>query len=326
MIIYIMFNDKTILVTGGAGFIGSHIVQYLYENTYVKMIKIIDNLSTGNIKNISQFLDDPKIDFIKGDICNIDTLRHIMKDVDMVCHQAAIGSVPRSLKSPLDYHNTNVTGFFNILEVAREYGIKRIVYASSSSVYGDHPVLPKKENNIGSQLSPYAITKYIDELYAGIYHKCYGIETIGLRYFNVFGPRQNPDGPYAAVIPIFIKKSLLDEYPIIYGNGEQSRDFTYVSNVVDANIAALLCTNSNVYGNIFNIGCGNSITLNNFVNMLSTCIGRYINPQYKTDRNGDIKHSHADISRAQLLLNYKPSVDFLTGLKKTISYYNNNAY
>ena len=237
-----MIENKNILVTGGAGFVGSNIVEYLLKNN-VKCVRILDNLSTGNKNNIQPFLDKyDNIEFLWGDITNLETCRKAVNNIDIICHQAALGSVPRSMNDPLSSHNSNVNGFFNILLAAKENNIKRIVYASSSSVYGDHPVLPKVEQNIGKQLSPYAITKYIDELYGNIFTKCYGMECIGLRYFNIFGPRQDPNGAYAAVIPKFISSMKKNIRPIINGDGNYSRDFTYIDNAVQVNILALTTT------------------------------------------------------------------------------------
>ena len=225
-----------LLITGGAGFIGSSILEHCINKNLFNKIVILDNLSTGHKYNIEEFLKYDRVEFIHGDISNLETCRKAMKDIDLVCNQAALGSVPRSVKDPLSSHISNVNGFLNILIAAKEEGIKRVVYASSSSVYGDHPVLPKVEENTGNVLSPYAATKAIDEIYAGVFTKCYGMECIGLRYFNIFGPRQDPNGAYAAVIPLFIKQLMNHESPVINGDGSYSRDFTYIGDVVNINI------------------------------------------------------------------------------------------
>ena len=276
-----MLNGLNILVTGGAGFIGSNIVEFLLKNTKVRYVRVIDNLSTGKRENIEQFLSDNRFMFIEGDITDFTTVKNVMQGIDIVCHQAALGSVPRSIGDPLNSHNSNVNGFINVLQCAVECDVKRVVYATSSSVYGDNMALPKIEDTIGNPLSPYAVTKRINELYANIYYKCYGLETIGLRYFNVFGPRQDPNGAYAAVIPKFILKILNGERPIINGNGEYSRDFTYVSNVVDANILAMSIKNTKAYGEIFNIGFGGRITLNGLIESLQKIFSKKIDPNYR---------------------------------------------
>jgi len=310
---------KHILLTGGAGFIGSHIAEYLVKNNY--NVRILDNLSTGNKKNIEHLLGFPNLEFMEGDICNIDTVRKACDSIDIICNQAALGSVPRSIDDPLSSHNNNVNGFLNILTVAKELGIKRIVYASSSSVYGDSEDLPKIEDKIGDALSPYAITKYVNELYAKIFYKLYGIETIGLRYFNVFGPRQNPNGPYAAVIPKFITLLRSGERPIINGSGDFSRDFTYVANVVGANVLALFSTDEKCNGEVFNIGAGSRITILDMFTSIKNSIGSIIDPIFGNERIGDVQHSNADISKARLLLNYTPVVNFDTGIKMTVDYF-----
>jgi UDP-N-acetylglucosamine 4-epimerase len=311
-----------VLVTGGAGFIGSHICDYLIENGH--QVKVIDNLSTGNKENIMHLLRKPGypgFHFIKGDITNLDTVREACEDIDVICHQAAIGSVPRSINDPLYSHDSNVNGFLNVLIVAKEMGIKRVVYASSSSVYGDHPVLPKTEDNTGNCLSPYAVTKKIDELYASVWWRCYGVQTIGLRYFNVFGPRQNPSGAYAAVIPKFINN--LENYRKceIYGDGNYSRDFTYIDNVVLANYLALTTDNDESFGNVMNIGAGGRITISEMYNIIKEEMNSTLEPIYLDNRKGDIAHSNADISKAERLIGYRPFINFRDGIVKTIPYY-----
>ena len=310
--------DKNILITGGAGFIGSNITEFLLNNN-VKFIRIFDNLSTGKKDNIQFLLDKfPNLEFNYGSITNLEDCRKAMKDIDIVCHQAALGSVPRSVNDPLSSHQNNVNGFFNILLSAKEKGIKRIVYASSSSVYGDDPNLPKVEENTGNVLSPYAATKAIDEIYAGVFTKCYSMEIIGLRYFNIFGQRQDPNGVYAAVIPKFIQIMKKDKQPTINGDGTFSRDFTHVSNAVQANILAMTTTNSHAFGEAFNIGCGGQYSLNRLVEVINENLGKKIVPNYGPNRQGDIPHSNANINKAKELLEYNPKISFEEGLKELI--------
>ncbi len=310
-----MVINMKILITGGAGFIGSHIADSLLEEGH--RVVVIDNLSTGNLENIKHLFLNPKFKFVNGDITNIDTCRTVCEDIDKICHQAALGSVPRSINDPLSSHNNNVNGFLNILIVAKENNIKRVVYASSSSVYGDSDILPKQEDNIGNQLSPYAVTKYVNELYANVFTKSYGLECIGLRYFNVFGPRQNPNGEYAAVIPKFINLMKNKQSPIIYGT-THTRDFTYVANVVNANKLALFTDNKNCFGDIFNIGTGGNIGINELFNKINDILHLNIKYIQAQERSGDILHSFANISKAKEYLLYDPICDFDTGLKITI--------
>ena len=314
---------KTILITGGAGFIGSNITQYILNNTNYK-VRILDNLSTGNKNNIQNLLDsNENLEFIYGDISNLEICRKACHGVNMICHQAALGSVPRSIDDPLSSHNSNVNGFLNILWTAKEKNIKRIVYASSSSVYGDHPELPKVEDKTGNLLSPYAATKGIDEIYAGIFTRCYGMECIGLRYFNIFGPRQDPNGAYAAVIPKFINIMKDGKQPIINGDGLNSRDFTYVDNAVQANYLALNTENEKCFGETFNIGCEGQSTLIELVNIINKHLETNINPIFGSPRPGDIAHSNANINKAKNILGYDPKVLFEEGIIKTIKYYLN---
>ena len=309
-----------VLVTGGAGFIGSNIVEYLIDNN-VKSIRILDNLSTGFKTNIDPFLNSyENVEFMYGDISDISVCRRAMKGIDCVTHQAALGSVPRSMKFPLASHNANVTGFLNILVAAKENKVKRVVYASSSSVYGDHPVLPKTEDNTGNVLSPYAATKSIDEIYANVFTRCYGLECIGLRYFNVFGPRQDPKGAYAAVIPKFIDVMWKDKQPTINGDGTYSRDFTYVQNVVEGNILALTTENKECFGNVFNIGAGGRITILELVDAINVALSKDIKPILGPKRPGDIPHSNADVSKAREMLGYDPKIDFYTGISSLVKY------
>lgn len=311
-------ENKNILITGGAGFIGSNIAETLIK-TNVKSIRILDNLVTGKMENIQFLLDaHNNIEYINGDIADLETCRNAVKGIDVICHQAAIGSVPRSVKDPLTSHISNVNGFLNMLIAAKEEGIKRFVYASSSSVYGDNPILPKQENNTGNVLSPYAATKAIDEIYAGVFTKCYGMECIGLRYFNIFGPRQDPDGAYAAVIPKFIKLMRSGEQPKINGDGSFSRDFTYVDNAVQANILAFTTNNTACCGEAFNIGAGGQTTILEMVNVINAGIGRVTQPIFGEQRAGDIPHSNADISKAKNMLGYHPKISFEEGMGKLL--------
>ena len=315
-----MSIDKlNILITGGAGFIGSNIVEFLLKNN-VKKVRVIDNLSTGNKNNIQPFLEKyDNLEFMYGDISKLEDCRKAVKGIDVITNQAALGSVPRSIKDPLSSHISNVNGFLNLLIAAKEEGIKRVVYASSSSVYGDHPVLPKKEENTGSVLSPYAATKAIDEIYAGVFTKCYDMECIGLRYFNVFGPRQDPRGAYAAVIPKFIDIMRKGKQPTINGDGTFSRDFTYVTNVVQANIKALTIDNKACYGEVFNIGAGGRITILELVDAINKGLKTNIEPVLGPNRAGDIPHSNADISKAKSMLDYEPKIQFYEGIDMLIN-------
>jgi UDP-N-acetylglucosamine 4-epimerase len=315
-------NELNVLVTGGAGFIGSNIVEYLLNNG-VKFVRVLDNLSTGKKSNLDPLLDKySNLEFMYGDISNLEVCRQAVQGMDVVDHQAALGSVPRSVKDPLSSHISNVNGFFNILLASREVGIKRVVYASSSSVYGDHPVLPKIEYNTGNVLSPYAATKAIDELYAGVFYRCYGMECIGLRYFNIFGPRQDPNGAYAAVIPKFISLMKCNISPTINGDGSYSRDFTYVDNAVQANVNALLTDNTKCFGEVFNIGAGGRFSVQELFDNLKSALEFTQGPIYDNVRPGDIPHSNASIEKAQKMLGYNPQVNFKDGLLKTVEYFN----
>jgi UDP-N-acetylglucosamine 4-epimerase len=317
-------ENKSVLVTGGAGFIGSNIVEYLLKNG-VKFVRVLDNLSTGNKNNIQPFLEKySNIEFMYGDISNLDVCKKAVKDMDVICHQAALGSVPRSIDDPLMSHISNVNGFLNILIAAKENGIKRVVYASSSSVYGDDVNLPKKEEKTGNVLSPYAATKAIDEIYAGVFTRCYGMECIGLRYFNIFGPRQDPNGAYAAVIPKFISLIQQNKSPVINGDGSFSRDFTYVDNAVKANCLALLTNNNECFGTAFNIGAGGQISILDLFYIIKNTLGSDIELSFGFNRKGDVPHSNADISKAKKLLGYNPLVSFHDGIVRTVDYYKNN--
>jgi len=311
-------ENLNVLVTGGSGFIGSNIVEFLLKNG-VKSVRVLDNLSTGKIKNLQPFLDKyDNLEFMYGDIANLESCRKAMEGIDVITHQAALGSVPRSVGDPLSSHISNVNGFLNILIAAKEVGIKRIVYASSSSVYGDHPVLPKVEENTGNVLSPYAATKAIDEIYAGVFTRCYGMECIGLRYFNIFGPRQDPNGAYAAVIPKFINLMKSGKRPTINGDGTYSRDFTYVDNAVQANVLALCTENCACFGEAFNIGAGGQFSLLEMVSVIKKELNSDIEPKFGPNRPGDIPHSNADISKAKNMLGYNPKVLFDEGMSNLI--------
>ena len=312
-------NNSSILVTGGCGFVGSNIVEELLKRG-VKRVRVLDNLITGKMENIKFLLDRyENLEFMYGDISKLEDCRKAVINMDMICHQAALGSVPRSMKDPLSSHVSNVNGFLNILISAKEVNIRRVVYASSSSVYGDHPVLPKVEENTGVVLSPYAATKAIDEIYGGVFSSCYGMECIGLRYFNIFGPRQDPNGAYAAVIPKFIKLMRDGKRPTINGDGTYSRDFTYVLNAVNANILALMTENSNCYGTVFNIGAGGRVNLNELVESINLGLGTKIEPIYGKNRPGDIPHSNADIGKAEKMLGYKAKINFEKGINLLLS-------
>lgn len=316
------FSEKsTFLVTGGAGFIGSNLCEAILKMGY--KVRCLDDLSTGKQANVDIFLDNPNYTFIKGDIKDLDTCMAACECVDYVLNQAAWGSVPRSIEMPLFYEKNNIMGTLNMMEAARQQGVKKFVYASSSSVYGDHPVLPKKEGQEGNLLSPYALTKRVDEEFAKLYTRLYGLDTYGLRYFNVFGRRQDPDGAYAAVIPKFIKMLMNGETPTINGDGMQSRDFTYIENVIEANLKACLAPHE-AAGNAFNIAYGGREYLIDIYHSLTRALGKDIEPNFGPDRAGDIKHSNADISKAREMLGYDPDYDFDSGLKLAIDWYVEN--
>ncbi|CDA89217.1 putative uncharacterized protein [Ruminococcus sp. CAG:563] len=314
-------KDSVFLVTGGAGFIGSNLCEAILKMGY--KVKCLDDLSTGKQANVDLFLDDPNYTFIKGDIKDLDTCMAVCEGVDYVLNQAAWGSVPRSIEMPLFYEKNNIMGTLNMMEAARQQGVKKFVYASSSSVYGDHPVLPKKEGQEGNLLSPYALTKRVDEEFAKLYTRLYGLDTYGMRYFNVFGRRQDPDGAYAAVIPKFIKMLMNGETPTINGDGMQSRDFTYIENVIEANLKACLAPHE-AAGNAFNIAYGGREYLIDIYHSLTRALGKDIEPNFGPDRAGDIKHSNADISKAREMLGYDPDYDFDSGLKLAIDWYVEN--
>lgn len=319
---HLKFDDNSVfLVTGGAGFIGSNLCEALTDMGY--QVRCLDDLSTGKQENVDMFLDRENYTFIKGDIRELDTCMEACKGVDYVLNQAAWGSVPRSIEMPLLYEEINIRGTLNMMEAARQNKVKKFVYASSSSVYGDHPVLPKVEGQEGNLLSPYALTKRVDEEYGKLYKKLYGLDTYGMRYFNVFGRRQDPDGAYAAVLPKFIKQLLNDEAPTINGDGKQSRDFTYIDNVIEANLKACLAPGE-AAGNAFNIAYGGREYLIDIYYDLCKALGKEIEPKFGPDRAGDIKHSNADISKAKKLLGYEPEYDFKKGIELAIEWYKEN--
>ncbi len=319
---HLTFSEKSLfLVTGGAGFIGSNLCEAILHLGY--RVRCLDDLSTGKAENIEMFRDQPEFEFIKGDIKDFDTCLHACKDVDYVLHQAAWGSVPRSIEMPQFYCANNILGTLHMLEAARQNHVKKFVYASSSSVYGDAPELPKTEGREGKLLSPYALTKRCDEDWAGQYYMHYGLDTYGLRYFNVFGRRQDPDGPYAAVIPKFIRKLLRGEQPVIHGDGKQSRDFTYIENVIEANLKACMAS-SEAAGEVYNIACGERKFLIDIYQELCHALGRNVEPRFVPDRPGDVKHSDADIRKAKEILGYDPQYSFERGIACTIAWYKEN--
>jgi UDP-N-acetylglucosamine/UDP-N-acetylgalactosamine 4-epimerase len=320
-----VLEHKKILITGGAGFIGSNLVQkFLNQNNTVVCL---DNFLTGFKENIEAFFLSPNFTFIEGDICNMPDCRKAVEGVDIVLHQAALGSVPRSINNPQATNEVNISGFLNMLVAARDAGVKRFVYAASSSTYGDNYNLPKVEEHIGKPLSPYAVTKLVNELYADVFAKTYGIEVIGLRYFNVFGPRQTPDGAYAAVIPKFIKQILNGESPVINGDGTFSRDFTYIENVLHANELAAMVQNQAALNQVYNVAFGANTSLIQLVDAIKNSLSKYdsrvlnVNPVFGPNREGDIPHSLASIEKAKKMLGYNPQYSLEQGLEKAIDWY-----
>ncbi|MEQ9311054.1 MAG: SDR family oxidoreductase [Cytophagales bacterium] len=314
-------NDIKLLITGGAGFIGSNLVEYFLEKDSVSLVRILDDLSNGSYENIKEFENHPKFEFIKGDICDYKTCLEASKGIDKITHQAALGSVPRSIENPMRSTEVNVLGTVNVLHAAKQNGVERVVLACSSSTYGDHPGLPKKEDKIGKPLSPYAVTKYSIEQFADVFHQTYNLDYVGLRYFNIFGPKQSPDNPYAAVIPIFCQAFINGVRPTINGDGKHSRDFTYVANAVQANDLALFSENKEALNQIYNVACNDRVSLNEMVTALQEISGKEIEAIYGPVRPGDVKHSEADISKIQKNLGYKPEMFFKKGLKKVYEWY-----
>jgi len=316
-----------ILVTGGAGFIGSNLTEALLERGH--NVRVLDNFATGKIENLLPLLEkySETLTLQVGDIRNPDDCRKATEGIEYVFHEAALGSVPRSINDPITTNDVNISGFLNMLVAGRDAGVKRFIYAASSSTYGDSKLLPKVEDVIGKPLSPYAITKYVNELYADVFSKTYGIETIGLRYFNVFGRRQDPDGAYAAVIPLFVKKLMNHESPVINGDGEYSRDFTYIDNVIQMNLLAMETTNPEAVNQVYNTACGEETSLNELVDYLKEFLSEYdpairrIEPIHGPNRPGDIPHSLADIGKAEQLLGYRPQFSVKEGLKEAVKWY-----
>jgi UDP-N-acetylglucosamine 4-epimerase len=313
-----------VLVTGGAGFIGSNLVSALMKDERVSLVKVLDNLETGNFSNIAEFSGHYKFEFVEGDIRDYANCLSATEGMDIVSHQAALGSVPRSVADPLTTNDVNIKGTINVFFAAKENNIKRVVYAASSSTYGDHPGLPKVEDKIGAPVSPYGVTKLVNELYAKVFAELYKMEFIGLRYFNVYGPYQNPRGPYAAVIPLFIKSFLDDTSPVINGIGDHSRDFTFVEDVVQANLLALFTNNKEAVNQIYNVARGEQTTLSELVKHLQLISGKNIQAQHRPERKGDIKHSHADISKARKYLGYSPAYSLYQGLERAFKWYTKN--
>jgi UDP-N-acetylglucosamine 4-epimerase len=314
-------SNYSFLVTGGAGFIGSNLVEYLLKYN-ARHVRVLDNLSNGYYDNIKEFKKFNNFEFINGDICDLETCKEAVKDIDFISHQAALGSVPRSIANPIITNEVNVGGFLNMLYAAKESkSLQRFVYAASSSTYGDSPYLPKIEGNEGKPLSPYAITKLVNELYGDVFSKVYGFHTIGLRYFNVFGPKQNPNNPYAAVIPIFCKTFIEKSIPTIFGDGNTSRDFTFVENAVQANVRALLYSSLEKH-EVMNVACGDQISLNEIIKVLNEISGVCIIPQFGPERVGDVKHSKASIEKIKQLIGYEPTVKFRAGLQIVFNWYN----
>lgn len=319
------FSGKTILLTGGAGFIGSHLAHAFLARG--AKVRCLDNLSTGKLENIKPLIEHDYFEFIKADIRDYDACAKATQGCDLVSHQAALGSVPRSIEDPLTTNAVNISGFLNMLQAANNAGIKRFVYAASSSTYGDSKTLPKVEETIGKPLSPYAVTKYVNELYAEVFSKTYGMECIGLRYFNVFGPRQDKDGAYAAVIPKFVSALIENKSPVVNGDGSFSRDFTYIENVVQANVLAMSTASAKAINEVYNVAVGERTSIQELFEALQNGLSNFdtdiknIKPQYGPERAGDVPHSLASIEKAQELLGYDPKYKFAQGIEESIAWY-----
>lgn len=315
-----------ILLTGGAGFIGSNLLKVLLADPRVSLVRVLDNFSTGYKQNILSYLSNPKFELIEGDISDFYTCLNAMKGINLVSHQAALGSVPRSIDNPVATNAVNITGTINIFSAAKNEGVKRVIYAASSSTYGDSESLPKIEGIIGRPLSPYAVTKYVMELYADVFAKTYNMEFIGLRYFNVFGPHQSPKGAYAAVIPLFMDAVLQNQSPRINGDGSYSRDFTYVDNVIQANLNALFTENKEAINQVYNIAFGESTTLLQLFSYIKEAADSSLEPEFGPFRKGDIPHSLANVDKAKTLLGYNPTISVRDGLKKTMDWYKDHQH
>lgn len=316
-------ENNSFLVTGGAGFIGSNLVKRLLDNN-ATLVRVLDNLSNGHLKNIKPFIGLPNFEFIEGDIRNLETCKKAVEGIDYVSHQAALGSVPRSINDPATTNEVNISGFLNMLIAVKDSDtVKKMVYAASSSTYGDSPTLPKVEDNIGKPLSPYAVTKYVNELYADVFYKTYGTKTIGLRYFNIFGPKQDPNGAYAAVIPLFLDAITNEKAPTMNGDGEQTRDFTFVQNAVQANIKSMF-SGDEADNQVFNIACSERISLNYLWECLENISNKKIKPYYGPPRAGDVRDSLADISKANKLIGYSPEITVKEGIELTYDWFIKN--
>lgn len=318
-------TNSSFLITGGAGFIGSNLTQYLLDNG-AKKVRILDNLSNGYLKNIEAYKNDSRLEFIEGDITDAETCSNVVKDIDYISHQAALGSVPRSLATPLLTHEANATGFLNMLTAAKDAGVKSFVYASSSSVYGDNLDLPKEEHKTGNPLSPYAVSKKTNELYAKVFKEAFGFNTIGLRYFNIFGPNQSPNGPYAAVIPLYMNALLQNTSGKIFGDGEQSRDFTFVENAVQANVKAMLCDNNDAFGEVYNIACGSKTSVKQLYDVIRTAAKSDKEADMCPPRTGDIRDSLANINKAKKNFGYDPQVEITEGMEITLAWFKKEFY
>jgi len=316
-----MTNKINLLITGGAGFIGSNLVEHFLNDDRVALIRVLDDLSNGYYENIQEFENHPKFEFIQGDICDYETCLKACEGIHKISHQAALGSVPRSIENPMRTNEVNVGGTVNILNAAKEKGVDRIVLAFSSSTYGDHQGLPKVEDEIGKPLSPYAVSKLAIEQYAEVFGRIHGLEWVGFRYFNIFGPKQNPDNPYAAVIPIFCKAFIEDKEITVYGDGETSRDFTFVDNAVLLNDLGLFTENKAALNQIYNGACGDQISLNDMVLILEEIAGKTVKVNHGPERPGDVRHSKANIAKVRKLLGYKPIVNFQDGLQRVYTWY-----
>lgn len=310
-----------VLVTGGAGFIGSNLVGALLKDERVTFVRVLDNLATGYKKNIQEYNEDDKFEFFEGDIRSIEICKEATKGIDLISHQAALGSVPRSIKDPLTTNDVNINGTLNIFQAAVQNKIKRVVFAASSSTYGDSKGLPKVEHTIGRPLSPYAVTKYVNELYADVFARTYDFEYIGLRYFNIFGPKQDPNGAYAAVIPLFFKAALANQSPTINGDGSFSRDFTYVDNAVQANILSLFTDNHKAVNEVYNVACGKQTSLNELWEMIKKITGSTVDAYYGPERGGDIPHSLADLNKAKKYLHYISTTNIEKDLESSYEYF-----